>query len=64
MSEDNGNRLLTAKQVAEMLQISEGWVHEAARNGDLPYIALGRYKRFRQHEVEEWVESKAHRGRS
>jgi len=64
MSETNGNRLLTAKQVAEQLQISEGWVHEAARQGDLPYIALGRNKRFRQDEVNEWVESKATRRRS
>lgn len=61
--ESNGHRLLTAKQVAEQLQVSEEFVQASARRGDLTCVQLGRVRRFRQHEVEEWIESKATRGR-
>lgn len=55
------DQLLTAKQVAERLQITEAWVHEAARNGDLPYIEIGRYRRFEQADIDEWIASKRKR---
>jgi excisionase family DNA binding protein len=58
-SNGNGQRLLTAKQVADMLQMSEEFIHEVARRGDLPCVRLGRYRRFKVNEVNEWVESKS-----
>ena len=54
----NDNRLLTAKDVAERLQITEAWVHEQARQGAIPYVALGRYRRFRSHDIDEWIDSR------
>ena len=50
--------LLTAKDVAERLQITEAWVHEAARTGDLPSIQIGRFRRFEQADIDEWIASK------
>jgi excisionase family DNA binding protein len=56
-------QLLTAKQVAELLQITEAWVHEQARDGELPSIQLGRYRRFEASDVRAWIESKRTAGR-
>ncbi len=51
-------RLMTAKDVAERLQITEAWVHEAARSGGLPCVMLGRSRRFEQSDLDEWIASK------
>lgn len=59
MNEESANRLLTAKEVADMLQMSEEFIHEVARRGDLPCVRLGRYRRFKVDEVTEWVEAKS-----
>ena len=62
--EARDERLLTAQDIAEQLQLTPGWVLEAARTGDIPCVELGRYKRFRRADVDEWIESKATRRRS
>lgn len=48
-------KLLTAEDVAERLQVPKSWVYRAARQGDLPYVACGRYRRFDEDDVEDWV---------
>jgi excisionase family DNA binding protein len=48
-------RLLTAKQVAEMLAVPESWVREATREGRIPHLALGRYRRYQTAEIEAWL---------
>ena len=48
MSED---RLLTASEVAEILHVKLSWVREATREGRLPHIALGRYRRYQRTEI-------------
>jgi excisionase family DNA binding protein len=47
--------LLTAKEVARLLAVPESWVREATRDGRLPYLALGRYRRYRRSEIEAWL---------
>jgi excisionase family DNA binding protein len=59
----NQDRLLTAKDVAEQLQITEAWVQQQAREGDLPSISLGRYRRFRASDLQTWLDSKQSNGR-
>jgi excisionase family DNA binding protein len=51
------DRLLTAPEVAEMLSVPEGWVREHTRNGRLPAIQLGRYRRYDRADVLAWVEA-------
>ena len=51
-------RLLTAKEVAELLSVPESWVREATRGGHLPYLALGRYRRYERHSIESWLAEK------
>ncbi len=49
-------RLLTAGEVAELLNVPESWVREATREQRLPYIALGRYRRYARAQIEAWLE--------
>jgi excisionase family DNA binding protein len=48
-------RLLTAKDVAHLLAVPESWVREATREGRIPHLALGRYRRYQAAEIEAWL---------
>lgn len=47
-------RLLTAAQVAERWQIKTAHVYRLAREGKLPAVQLGRYRRFSLATVEQF----------
>jgi excisionase family DNA binding protein len=53
----SGDRLLEAKDVAELLGVPVGWVREQTRAGNVPHVTLGRYKRYDRGDVLAWVES-------
>jgi len=55
----NGH-LLTADEVAERLRVPKTWVYRAAREGDLPSVRCGRYRRFDERDVDSWIDE--HRG--
>jgi excisionase family DNA binding protein len=55
--------LLTAAEVAALLSVRESWVREATRDGRLPHLRLGRYRRYRQADIEHWLEAQAEPGR-
>jgi excisionase family DNA binding protein len=48
-------RLLTASEVAELLALPESWVREATREGRLPHLSLGRYRRYSRQAIEAWL---------
>jgi excisionase family DNA binding protein len=50
-------RLLTPKEVAELLTVSVAWVldHASRRRPLLPSVKLGKAVRFRRQEVEEFI---------
>ena len=50
------DRLLIAMEVAELLAVPESWVREATRDGRLPHLQLGRYRRYRQQDIESWLQ--------
>jgi excisionase family DNA binding protein len=53
-------QILTPEQVAELFQVSVGWVHEKSRRrskNPLPAHRVGRYVRFKRSEVEAWFDS-------
>lgn len=58
------DRLLSAVELAEKLNVPESWVRESARSGAMPCIRLGRYVRFDLADVEAWLESCKQPGRS
>jgi excisionase family DNA binding protein len=49
------DRLLTAGEVAEQLGVRPQWVWAQARAGQIPHVRLGRYRRFRESAIEDWV---------
>ena len=49
------DRLLTAKEVAELLAVPESWVREATREGRIPHLRLGRYRRYQPAAIEAWL---------
>jgi excisionase family DNA binding protein len=48
-------RLLTAAEVAELLAVPVSWVREATRAERIPYLALGRYRRYSGEAIAEWL---------
>lgn len=46
---------MDAKDVAKMLSIPVSWVYRASRDGELPTVKIGRYRRFRREAVEKWI---------
>ena len=48
--------LLTAPEVAQMLGVPRTWVYEQSRAGRIPTVTLGRYRRYREEAIREWIE--------
>lgn len=49
------DKLLTAEEVAELLKVNTEWVWAQARAGRIPHVRLGRYRRFRESALDEWL---------
>jgi excisionase family DNA binding protein len=57
----NGDRLLDATEAADLLHVTVSWVREATRDGRLPHVPLGRYRRYRRERLLEWIEAQERR---
>jgi len=56
----NETCLLTVHEVAELLHVPVSWVYGRTRKRcttRLPGIRLGKYWRFREQEIHEWIET-------
>jgi nitrogen PTS system EIIA component len=51
-------RLLTAREIAELLGFSASTVVDWAERGKVPAFKVGGRLRFRASEVEEWLEAR------
>jgi len=51
------DRLLTADDVAELLNMPVTWVRRATRENQVPHLKLGTYRRYRREDVLAWMES-------
>jgi predicted DNA-binding transcriptional regulator AlpA len=51
-------RLLGVKDVAEIRDVSEGWVrdHATRKRPRLPVVKVGKYLRFRKTDIERWIQ--------
>jgi excisionase family DNA binding protein len=47
--------LLTAAEAATMLAVRPSWIGDAARNGHLPCVRIGKHVRFLRSDLERWV---------
>jgi excisionase family DNA binding protein len=50
------DQILTVKQVAEYLKVNERTVYRMATAGKLPAFKVGASWRFKQAEIERWIE--------
>jgi excisionase family DNA binding protein len=46
---------LTPAEAAALLSVLRSWVYDAARQGDLPCVRVGRHLRFLRSGLETWV---------
>ena len=49
--------LLTATQVAKILQVSTAHVYILAKRGELPSVQFGRVVRFDEDEIDAFIQS-------
>lgn len=54
-SEVQPERLLTAKEVADLLGVHQNYVYDQAGKGFIPSYKFGGHRRFRWSEVENWL---------
>ncbi len=47
--------LLTAEEVAALLQVTCAWVYAETRRHRIPHLRLGRYVRYRREALELWM---------
>ena len=48
-------RLLTAKDVAEILQCSLQHIYNLVWRGEIPFVKIGGLLRFRREQLTEWL---------
>ena len=48
-------RMMTVRQVAELLGVHENWVYDQAANGELPSYKIGGTRRFDRDELRGWI---------
>lgn len=47
--------LLTAEEVAALLQVTCSWVYDQTRRQRIPHLRLGRYVRYRREALDAWM---------
>lgn len=57
-------RLLTIKDVCDLLQVSRSTVYEWTHIGFIPHYKLPKGIRFRLSELEKWLSKKYQKGRA
>jgi excisionase family DNA binding protein len=55
-------RLLTVREVAETMRVSNMTVYRLIRAGELPAIRVGKHFRIRENELGEYLEAQTVRG--
>jgi len=58
------NKLLTPDEVAELLSVRKSTIYHWTHQGFIPHVKLGKFVRFRQRDVVEWVEKRSNKGRT
>jgi len=61
-TEEGRERLLTPKDVSEMLQIRLSTIYHWVQTRAIPFFKIGRHIRFKVRDLEKWLE-KQRRGK-
>ena len=57
-------RLLDTAEIAEQLNMSVSTIRKWVHFGFIPHVKLGRTVRFREKDVEAWIEERTEKGRA
>lgn len=57
------NKLLSVQQLSEWMSVPVSTIYKWTHEGFIPHVKLGRLVRFKQEDVERWVEKRAVAGR-
>jgi excisionase family DNA binding protein len=57
LNRTNLERLLTADEVAQILNVSKSFAYQLMQRGEIPTLRLGRAVRCRRQDLFEWVDS-------
>lgn len=57
-SPDERPRLLGAHEVAEIIGMTVDYVYVLCRKGEIPHLKFGRTLRFRDTDIDQWLESR------
>lgn len=61
----SGERLLTVRDAANVLRLSESWLAKARMRGDgPPFVKIGRSIRYGESALRDWVKSQTRRSTS
>jgi excisionase family DNA binding protein len=58
-SSGTSNRMISVREVAEMLGISADTVYDEWKKWGLKGYRIGKHLRFREREVDQWIEKQA-----
>lgn len=51
----DGDALMTAEEVAELLGMGVDWVYAQTRAKKIPHVRLGRFRRYRAASIRAWL---------
>jgi excisionase family DNA binding protein len=57
-------KLLTPKQLSEILQVSRGVIYKWIYMGFIPHYKLGGQVRFKERDIEAWLNKRKRKGRT
>ena len=56
-------RLMTAKQVSELIEVRPSTVYQWVHAGLIPYVKLGKCVRFKKDELFRWIDKNGRKER-
>ena len=56
--------LLTTGEVAQWLKVAESTVRKWVHYGFIPHVKIGRCVRFREEDIETWLQERTEKGRA
>ena len=56
--------LMNTAQVAEWLNVKESTIRKWVHYGFIPHVKIGRCVRFREEDIETWLQERTEKGRA
>lgn len=57
-------KLMTVEEVSDLLSVKKSTIYQWTHIGFIPHIKLGNKVRFRESDIEAWLEKRAVKGRT